>query len=101
MYTLPAKTPTEQKFVTFDFTTEAVAGNTLSGPSVAKALLSGADPGAASMTIGSVVAVGLQVQALVSGGVDGAVYQLICTTTASNGEVHQIIARMAVNATAA
>lgn len=101
MYTLPAKTPSEAKLVTFDFTTEAVAGNTLSGPTVAKALISGNDPGAASLTVGSAVAVGLQVQALVSGGVDGADYQLTCTATASNGEVHQILAVLAVRGDAA
>lgn len=101
MYTLPAKTPTEAKLVTFDFTTEAVADNTLSSPTVAKALISGDDPAAVGLTVGAAVAVGLQAQALVSGGVDGAVYRLTCTATASNGEVHQIIARMMVDAAAA
>jgi len=101
MHTLPAKTPSEAKLVTFDFTTEAVAGNTLSGPTVAKALISGSDPGAASLTVGSAAAVGLQVQALVSGGVDGCVYQLTCTADASNGERHQIIARLAASVAAA
>ena len=101
MYTLPAKTPTEQKLVTFDYTTEAVAGNTLSSPGVAKALISGADPGAAGLTVGAAVVVGLQAQALVSGGVDGAVYQLTCTVDASNGERHQIIAKLAVSVDAA
>jgi len=101
MYTLPAKTPTEQKLITFDFTTEAVVGNTLSSPTVAKALLSGADPGAASLTVGSVAVGALQVQAMVSGGIDDAVYQLTCTATASNGEVHQIIASIKTSAKAA
>lgn len=101
MYTLPAKTPTEAKLVTFDFTTEAAAGVALSTPAVAKAVLSGTDPGAIGLTIGAVIATDLQAQALVSGGIDGVVYRLTCTVDAANGEKHQIIARMAVDASAA
>ena len=101
MYTLPAKTPTEAKLVTFDFTTEAVAGSVLSSPSVAKSVLSGTDPAAVGLTIGSAVATDLQVQAMVSGGIAGVTYQLTCTASADNGEVHQILAKMAVAADAA
>ena len=101
MYTLPAKTPTEAKLCTFDFTTEAASGSVLSGPTVAKAVISGADPGAASLTIGAAIVTGMQAQALVSGGLTGVVYQLTCTVTADNGEVHQILARMAVDVGAA
>ena len=101
MYTLPAKTPTEAKLVTWDFSTEAVAGSVLSSPGVAKSLLAGVDPAAASLTVGTVIATDLQAQALVSGGLHGCTYQLTCTVTADNGEVHQIIARMAVDAAAA
>ena len=50
---------------------------------------------------GAVIATGLQAQALVSGGVDGVVYQLTCTVNAANSEVHQIIAKLAVSVDAA
>jgi hypothetical protein len=101
MYTLPAKTPTEAKLCTFDFATEAVAGSVLSAPSIAKSVLYGTDPAAAGLTVGAAVATDLQVQALVSGGLNGVTYQLTCTATADNGEVHQILARLAIDASAA
>lgn len=101
MYTLPAKTPSEVKLVTFDFTTEAVAGVVLSNPTVDKAVISGTDPAAASLTVGTAMVSGLTVLCLVGGGLAGVVYQLTCTVTAANGEVHQILARLAVDAAAA
>jgi hypothetical protein len=101
MFTLPAKTPTEEKLVTFDFTSEAVAGSVLTNPSVAKDVISGVDPGAAGLTVGGTIVVALQAQALVSGGLAGVTYRLTCTVDADNGEVHQIIAQMAVSADAA
>lgn len=101
MYTLPAKTPTEEKIVTFDFTIEAVAGSILSAPTIAKSVISGTDPAAVSLTVGAPSVSGLQAQALVSGGLDGVVYQLVCTVNADNGEVHQILASLAVSVTAA
>ena len=101
MYTLPAKTPSEVKLVTFDFATEAVAGIALSTPTVDKAVLSGTDPAAANLTVGAAMVSGLTVLCLVGGGLAGVVYQLTCTVTAANGEVHQILARLAVDASAA
>ena len=101
MYPLPAKTPTEEKLVTFDFTIEAVVGSVLSGPTVAKSVISGNDPAAVGLTVGSASVSGLQAQALVSGGLDGVTYQLTCTVDADNGEVHQILASLAVSETAA
>lgn len=101
MYPLPAKTPTEEKLITFDFTIEAVAGSVLSSPTVGKSVLTGTDPGAAALTVGPASVDGLQAQALVSGGLDGVTYQLTCTVDADNGEVHQILASLAVSETAA
>ena len=101
MYPLPAKTPTEEKLITFDFTIEAVAGSVLTNPSVAKSVITGTDPGAAGLTVGGASVSGLQAQALVSGGLDGVTYQLTCTVDADNGEVHQILASLAVSEIAA
>ena len=101
MYPLPAKTPTEEKLVTFDFTIEAVSGSVLSGPIVEKSVITGDDPAAAGLTVGTAIVSGLQAQAMVSGGLDGVTYLLTCTVDASNGEVHQILASLLVSNTAA
>jgi hypothetical protein len=101
MYPLPDKTPTEEKLITFDFAVEAVVGSVLSLPTVDKSVVSGTDHGAAALTVGPVSIDGLQAQALVSGGIDGVTYRLACTVAADNGEVHQIIATLAVAVDAA
>lgn len=101
MFALPAKTPTEDKVVTFDFSGEAAAGSTLSLPTVTKSLLSGTDTGAASLTVGTPTVSGLTVLVLVSAGLEGSLYELYCEVTASNGEVHDRAAEMRVTVRAA
>lgn len=101
MFALPAKTPTEDKVVTFDFSGEAATGATLSAPTVTKSLVTGTDAGAASLTIGSATVSGLTVLALVSGGLEGSTYELYCEVTASNGEVHDRAAALRVTVLAA
>lgn len=89
MFALPDKTPTEAKVVTFDFSGEAAVGATLTGPVVAKSVLSGTDPGAAALSVGSPSVAGQTVLVMVSGGLDGVRYELYCSVTASNGEEHE------------
>lgn len=101
MFNLPAKTPAESKLVTFDFANEAATETTLSSPTVAKALISGGDAGAAALNIGAASVVGRTVQAMISAGIDGSTYRLTCTAAASNGEVHQITALLPVSVDAA
>lgn len=96
MQTLPNKSQGEAKVITFDFTKELAEGTTLSSPTVAKSVISGTDPGAAGLTVGSASVAGSLVQALVSAGVEGAVYKLLARATASNGEVHEIAARLGI-----
>lgn len=98
MFALPAKTPTEDKVVTFDFSGEAAPGATLSSPVITPTVLS--PVGAALPTIGSATVSGQTVLVLVSGGVEGAKYELYCEVTASNGEIHDRAAslRVTVNA---
>src|SRR5574337_405255 len=100
MFALPAKTPTEAKVVTFDFSGEAASGSTLSLPVVTKSLISGSDTGAAALTVGTPSVSGLTVLTLVSGGLEGSLYELYCEVTVSNGEVHDRAAQMLVTAKA-
>src|SRR5574337_1277588 len=101
MFALPAKTPTEDKVVTFDFSGEAATGSTLSLPVVTKSLISGTDTGAAALTVGTPSASGMTVLVLVSGGLEGSLYELYCEVTASNGEVHDRAAALRVTVLAA
>ena len=97
MYRLPTKSVAEAKIVTFDFTSELAESASLSGsPTVTKELLSGSDPGAAALTVGSPTMLSPLVQVLVSAGVANAAYKLACSCAASNGETHKIVAKLPV-----
>jgi hypothetical protein len=96
MSTLPKKTPTEAKVVTFDFSSEAAVGATLSSPVVTKSLVAGTDTGAASLTVGVPAISGQTILVLVSAGTDANKYGLKCSVQASNGETHEIAAQMPV-----
>lgn len=98
MFALPDKTPTEAKVVTFDFSGEAASGSTLAGQTIAKSVLSGSDPGAAALSLGSPSVAGQTVLVMVSGGLDGVRYELYCSVTASNGEEHERAAALRVAA---
>lgn len=98
----PDKAPTEVKLCTFDFGDEVADGATLSNPAVAKALISGEDTGAASLTVGSPsVEVGTtRIKVLVSAGTTGNIYKLTATVDASNQERHRMSATMRVTESA-
>jgi hypothetical protein len=96
----PAKAPDEIKLLTFDFTSEAASGNTLSNAVFTKTLISGTGS-AADLTIGTPQIVGLTVMVLVSAGLDAAKYRLSCEVDASNGEHHRIDRDLPVKETAA
>lgn len=84
-------------YVTFDFEGLLDDGVTLVGPAtVAKETLSGTDPSAAGLTVGSPQMLSPLVQALVSLGVDGAAYKLSCLCPTSSGETLKVIARLPV-----
>lgn len=97
MFQLPGKTPSEAKVVTFDFSSEAAVGATLSAPVITKTLISGTDTAAATLTVGVPVVSGQTVLVLVSAGTDANRYGLKCQVQSSNDEVHEIQAQMAVS----
>ena len=100
MTPFPAKTPTEDKVLTFDFSKEVAVGTVLTAPVVAKSLGSGTDIGV-SLTLGLPTVSALTVLVLASAGLDGNVYDLTCTVNGASSEVHQILASMLVSVNAA
>lgn len=100
MTPFPAKTPTEDKVLMFDFSTEVATGVTLASPVVAKSLGSGTDTGV-NLTLGTPTVSALTVLVLASAGLDGNVYDLTCTVNGASGEVHQITASLLVSVNAA
>lgn len=97
----PDKTPGETKLCTFDFASEMAAGATLSNPEVTKTVVSGTDPDAVGLTLGTPAVSGSTLKVLVSGGVEGVRYQLLAQVDADNGEVHQLSATITTKASAA
>jgi len=89
----PKKAPDETKLVTFDFSSEAAIGSTLSNPVVdVFEIVSGSGGSLTDLTIGTAtIPVGTQtVQALIGAGVEGVKYRVRCEVDASNGEHHRI-----------
>lgn len=72
--------------VVFEFLSELGAGETISTQSVAASVWSGTDASPSSLISGSASASGTQVTQLVTGGVEGVVYNLTCTITTSAGQ---------------
>jgi hypothetical protein len=101
VFTLPNKTPTEKKVVTFPFGTECAAGAILSTSLVAKANEDGNDPGAAALTVGTPQLQGTDLLVLIEAGLEATWYDLLATVADADGEVHQLAARLYVTANAA
>lgn len=97
----PAKTPSEVKLVTFDFTSEAATDAVLSNAVVeASSVISGSGV-IGDITVTSILVTAQSVSALVGGGVSDTKYRLTCTVDADNGETHQIDKDLPVKDTAA
>lgn len=94
------KTPDEARILTFDFSTKATSGSTLSNPAVAISHLSG--PGdATDLTLATPAVVDQTVTVLASAGLDGARYRLKATADTSDGETLEIDRDLPVSASAA
>ena len=91
---LLSKTVAEAQVVSFDFSGEREG--TLSGGTVAKSVITGTDPSAASLTLSAPVTSGSAVSTLVSGGTDEVSYELLCLVNDSTGEVHTLAAILSV-----
>lgn len=72
--------------VVFEFLGELGAGETISTQSVAASVWSGTDASPSAMISGSASASGTQVSQMLTGGVEGVVYNLTCTITTSTGQ---------------
>ncbi len=95
------KTPTEARTITFDFTAEVPEGVTIGSPSITATLLDGPDTGAAALVIGGNLVTGKLVLVLISGGLEGSNYRLLCRVTGSDGQQIEIAAMLPVTAAAA
>lgn len=99
-FRLPAKTPTEQVIVTFDFTGETPDDATLSSGSVLISVASGDDP-AVSLVKGAITYNGRSLLVVISGGVAGCVYLLYVSVHSSDGQVLERQATIRISAQAA
>ncbi|HQR20038.1 MAG TPA: hypothetical protein PKV98_04175 [Burkholderiaceae bacterium] len=97
----PAKTPDEVKLVTFDFSSEAATGATLSNPTVEVTSVISGSGVVGDITAASVTVASQTVTALIGGGVSGTKYRLTCVVDASNGETHRIDKDLPVKESAA
>lgn len=83
---LAPKRSGEVKTVTFDFTSDLAAAETISTQGVVAAVYSGVDASPSSIISGSASASGAQVAQKITGGVIGVTYYLTCTITTSAGQ---------------
>jgi hypothetical protein len=71
----------------FDFTSQLAVGETLSGPVVTATVYSGLDPNPAALVSGAASIINsTQVRQLLTGGVVGVIYELLCQVTTSLGQ---------------
>jgi hypothetical protein len=91
---LSSKDPQETVIVTFDFTALATA---ISNPSVASTCIAGTlDANPAAILQGAPIVSSTRVMQQVTGGLDGATYDLRCQATAQDGSVYVLSGWLAV-----
>jgi len=95
------KTPDEVRLLTFDFSTKAVAGVTLSNPTTTVAAVLSGTGVIGDLTLGTAGVVDLTVTTLASAGTDGTRYRLKAEATASNGETLEVERDLTVSASSA
>lgn len=83
------KLPGAKVPLTFDFTSELAAGETIGTKSVGATVYSGTDPVPSGIISGSASSSGQKVTQNVSGGVLGVTYMMLCTITTSAGQTLQ------------
>lgn len=88
--TFPKKTPTEIKFVTFDFGPEAASAYPIGNPVITAASLTGDNPTDLTIDVGSIIVSDKKVSVLVGAGLNRMVYRLTCQVDSGNGERHDI-----------
>ncbi len=80
------KLASEVVTLVFDFASRLASGETISTKSVAASVYSGTDASPSSIISGAASHSGSQVSQLITGGVVGVIYKLLCTITTSSGE---------------
>jgi len=80
------KPPTDTKSLTFDFTSEMAIAETISTKTVTATVFSGTDANPSAIVSGAATHNGQQVFQLITAGVLGVVYTLLCTITTSAGQ---------------
>jgi hypothetical protein len=82
---LPQKNPSSTIFVQFDFTSQILSGDTISGVNgIVATVYSGVDP-TPNNILGTDSVSGAVVTLHVTGGVTGVTYTVSCTVTTTNG----------------
>lgn len=95
--TFPAKTVGASKLYDFDFTSQLGAGETISTQSVQAAVYTGNDPTPQNIISGSATVSGAVVSQLITAGVVGTIYSLLCTITTSLGQTLQLQGFLAIS----
>lgn len=93
---LPNKLAGETKTVPFDFTSLLASGETISTKSCAATVYSGTDASPSAIISGSASSSGAVVSQLITAGVVGVIYSLVCTITTSAGQTLQLAGFLAV-----
>lgn len=91
------KTPDEISLLTFDFSTKATSGVTLSNPTIVVDSVVAGTGLVGDVSLGTATVVDLTVTALGTGGVDGSRYRLKAEVDASDGEHLEIFRDLPVS----
>jgi hypothetical protein len=93
---LPSKKVGETLSYTFDFISSLVPGETINTASVTSNVWSGVDSSPGSMVEGISTISGTQVNQLITAGIAGVIYDLICTIQTSYGQTVELSGYIAV-----
>lgn len=88
--TLSGKYQGETKNITFDFTSQLAAGETISSQTVSATVYSGIDSSPSAIISGSASVSGAVVTQAITAGVLGVTYELKCQVTTSAGQTLQL-----------
>ena len=95
---LPSKRPAEKVTAKFPFGDQLLFGETISGQVVTAVVFAGTDASPSSIIFGSATldSDGVTVSQVIQAGTAGVIYQLVCTVTASGGNLYSKGAKQAI-----
>ena len=94
--TFPPKALLSNIFISFDYTSALVPGETISGASVFASVFSGTDANPQSMVVGAATVEGMIVIQEITGGVAGVLYLFSCQVATSLGNSKILQGHLAV-----